>query len=322
MFTIVDTAIGAFLLHQATKDLYFNHDGSILGVGGMLRTLRHRKDPVIACFFVGMALSYGAMRLIAPEVLPKYPNMNWDLGTILFALITSILVGWGTKCCGGCTSKHILCGLPRLSPPSIVATIIFFTTAVATFKLLNPSLITSACLSNTPCYLSTPSLVLKSKPLCLLIFLSALAIERLSRLHNPRASTLVFSRRASRTTYLLCGYTSGLGLLVSGMASPAKVSAFFAFSLFPLDFTKWDPSLLMIILCGTLPNMARLRWSRYPFATITLRGITWRFVLGAAAFGIGWGASGICFGTAILRAVAQPTWGLLWLVGFWLGDLA
>lgn len=97
MFTIVDTAIGAFLLYQATKDLYFNHDGSILGVGGMLRTLRHRKDPVIACFFVGMALSHGAMRLIAPEVLPKYPNMNWDLGTILFALITSILVGWGTK---------------------------------------------------------------------------------------------------------------------------------------------------------------------------------------------------------------------------------
>lgn len=216
----------------------------------------------------------------------------------------------------------MLCGLPRLSPRSFIATAIFFTTAVATFHFLNPSLVTSACPSNTLCYRSTPSLVLKSRSLCLLLALSAIAIERLPRLYTTTPSTSASSKRARRATYLLCGYTFGLGLLVSGMASPAKVSAFFAFSLFPLDLTNWDPSLFMVILCGIIPNLARLRWRGYPFATTTLQGFNWRFVFGAAAFGIGWGASGICPGPAILRAVAQPIWGLLWLVGFWLGGLA
>lgn len=94
IFTIVDTAIGALLLRQATTTLLFNN-GSILGVSGLLRTFISTRSLTTVLFFAGMALSYVLMSSLAPEVLPEYPIVRWDEGTILFTLVTSILVGWG-----------------------------------------------------------------------------------------------------------------------------------------------------------------------------------------------------------------------------------
>jgi uncharacterized membrane protein YedE/YeeE len=115
------------------------------------------------------------------------------------------------------------------------------------------------------------------------------------------------------------------------MASPAKVQAFFAFSLFPLDITKWDPSLTLIILFGILPNIAQIQWrgflkapkfeTKFSLPTKKMSDVDVRFVLGAAAFGVAWGASGVCPGPAVLRAVGQPWWGALWFLGFWAGGL-
>ena len=44
--------------------------------------------------------------------------------------VAGFLVGFGTKLSNGCTSGHGLCGLPRLSPRSWVAVIIFLLTAM------------------------------------------------------------------------------------------------------------------------------------------------------------------------------------------------
>lgn len=96
MFTIVDTTIGALLLHQATTSLLF-YDGSILGVSGLLRTFMRIRSLPSGLVFIGIALSWAAMRFIAPEVLPEYPDVKWDQGTVLFALGTGVLVGWGTE---------------------------------------------------------------------------------------------------------------------------------------------------------------------------------------------------------------------------------
>jgi uncharacterized membrane protein YedE/YeeE len=41
-----------------------------------------------------------------------------------------LLVGFGTRLGGGCTSGHGVCGMARLSPRSIVATLIFMGTAM------------------------------------------------------------------------------------------------------------------------------------------------------------------------------------------------
>jgi len=46
--------------------------------------------------------------------------------------LSGVLVGFGTRLCNGCTSGHALCGISRLSPRSIVATVTFFGIGIVT----------------------------------------------------------------------------------------------------------------------------------------------------------------------------------------------
>ncbi len=48
----------------------------------------------------------------------------------LTLFVGGVLVGFGTQMAGGCTSGHALSGAPRLVPASLLATAVFFTTAV------------------------------------------------------------------------------------------------------------------------------------------------------------------------------------------------
>jgi len=47
-------------------------------------------------------------------------------------VVAGLIVGYGTSLGGGCTSGHGVCGIGRLSKRSIVATIVFVATAMAT----------------------------------------------------------------------------------------------------------------------------------------------------------------------------------------------
>ena len=51
-------------------------------------------------------------------------------------IAAGLMVGFGTRLGGGCTSGHGVCGLARLSPRSLVATAVFMTTAVVTSFVL------------------------------------------------------------------------------------------------------------------------------------------------------------------------------------------
>ncbi|HEX2011458.1 MAG TPA: YeeE/YedE family protein [Roseateles sp.] len=103
-------------------------------------------------------------------------------------------------------------------------------------------------------------------------------------------------------TALLAGLLFGLGLLVSGMADPAKVLGF-------LDLAgAWDPSLALVMagaIAVGLPvfrlGTARDRsWLGEAMRVPTARGIDRRLVLGSLAFGIGWGLAGFCPGPALV----------------------
>lgn len=107
----------------------------------------------------------------------------------------------------------------------------------------------------------------------------------------------------------LCGLLFGLGLLLSGMADPAKVLGF-------LDIAgRWDPSLALVMAgaigMGTpafaLARRRRLSWLGAPMQWPAARGIDRRLVLGALAFGVGWGLSGICPGPGLV-ALAMGEW--------------
>jgi uncharacterized protein len=51
-----------------------------------------------------------------------------------------LAVGVGTRLSGGCTSGHGICGMARLSPRSIVATVIFMVTAIVVVAIVRHGL--------------------------------------------------------------------------------------------------------------------------------------------------------------------------------------
>ena len=122
---------------------------------------------------------------------------------------------------------------------------------------------------------------------------------------------------------LLAGLVFGLGLIVSGMANPAKVLAF-------LDLAgRWDPSLALVMagaIAVGMPAFAYARRRRHALLgqAIQLPASTRldrRLVLGSLLFGVGWGLAGICPGPALVLLGAGQVKGVLFVVAMLAGML-
>lgn len=103
-------------------------------------------------------------------------------------------------------------------------------------------------------------------------------------------------------TSFLAGLVFGLGLILSGMADPAKVLGF-------LDLAgAWDPSLAFVMGGAIGVGMvaffvARKRTVSFLGAEMkmpTARHIDRRLVLGGLTFGVGWGVAGFCPGPGLV----------------------
>lgn len=103
---------------------------------------------------------------------------------------------------------------------------------------------------------------------------------------------------------LASGVLFALGLALSGMTRPEKVTGF-------LDFAgAWDPSLAFVMLGAIGVHVVALRFAKRrsrPFAAAVFEPldrerVDARLVLGAALFGVGWGLSGYCPGPALVSA--------------------
>ncbi|MVW74243.1 DUF6691 family protein [Pseudomonas xionganensis] len=99
----------------------------------------------------------------------------------------------------------------------------------------------------------------------------------------------------------LAGLLFGLGLLLAGMANPAKVLAF-------LDLAGvWDPSLALVMAGAIGVAAGPLTWARTratsllgaPMQLPVKRELDRRLIGGSLLFGIGWGIAGICPGPAV-----------------------
>ncbi len=111
-------------------------------------------------------------------------------------------------------------------------------------------------------------------------------------------------------TSLLAGLLFGLGMAISGMVDPARVTGF-------LDLAgAWDPSLAFVMggaLAVFMPGYFLLVKPRrqsllgQPMARVPAPKLDRRLIGGAALFGIGWGLVGICPGPALsLISSGQP----------------
>lgn len=104
----------------------------------------------------------------------------------------------------------------------------------------------------------------------------------------------------------IAGGLFALGLAISGMTEPAKVTAF-------LDVTgAWDPSLAFVMAAAIAVHLPLVRIARQRHAPLfdakfhwpKAHGIDARLLLGSAMFGVGWGLSGYCPGPALTSLVA------------------
>ena len=126
-------ALEGGILVGVAAALFVLLNGRIAGISGVLGGLVVPKKGDIArrsAFLVGLTAAPLVYTLFA--VLPT-PHI--DAGTNALAL-AGLLVGIGTRYGSGCTSGHGVCGVSRLSPRSLVATLAFMGSGFATVFVL------------------------------------------------------------------------------------------------------------------------------------------------------------------------------------------
>ena len=110
--------------------------GRILGISGILGGLLAPRTGDMGwrlAFLLGM----GAAPLVFAALMPPelLPVVRIDASEPVIAL-AGVLVGLGTRYGSGCTSGHGVCGISRLSPRSLIATLSFMAAGFATVYLL------------------------------------------------------------------------------------------------------------------------------------------------------------------------------------------
>lgn len=123
-FTPWASLAGGVLLGVASA-LFILLNGRILGISGILGGLLPPKSGDAGwriTFLLGMAAAPLVFTWLAPAGFLQPPRIEASNGVIVAA---GLLVGLGTRYGSGCTSGHGVCGLSRLSPRSLVATLTF-----------------------------------------------------------------------------------------------------------------------------------------------------------------------------------------------------
>ena len=131
-FIPVSGLVGGLLIGLSTL-LLILFNGRIAGISGIVGGLLARKGSEIgwrAVFVVGLLL--GAFVYVLATGGALSVNIQASLPVVLAA---GLLVGFGTRLGSGCTSGHGVSGIARFSKRSIVATLVFFITAIITVFL-------------------------------------------------------------------------------------------------------------------------------------------------------------------------------------------
>ena len=120
---------------------------------------------------------------------------------------------------------------------------------------------------------------------------------------------------------LLSGLIFGLGLIISGMANPAKVIGF-------LDITgPWDPSLVLVMAAAVA--VASIAFFFAERRTVSFLGTQMKFpharhidrrlIGGGLLFGIGWGIAGFCPGPGLVSLGTGQAKALVFVIAMLVG---
>jgi uncharacterized membrane protein YedE/YeeE len=123
------TALAGGLLIGLAAALLVLCNGRIAGISGILGGLLRPSTGGMGWRLAFLAGLVGAPVVYALAAALPRPQIDADWGTLVVA---GLLVGLGTRYGAGCTSGHGVCGLSRLSPRSLVATLAFMGAGFAT----------------------------------------------------------------------------------------------------------------------------------------------------------------------------------------------
>lgn len=119
----------------------------------------------------------------------------------------------------------------------------------------------------------------------------------------------------------ISGLIFGFGLILAGMANPAKVIGF-------LDLAgTWDPSLALVMGGGIAVGSVAFAFAKQrtksllglPMQLPTSRQLDTRLIGGSLMFGVGWGLAGICPGPALVLLGTGMVQGIVFVAAMLVG---
>ena len=225
-------------------------------------------------------------------------------------VIGGILVGFGTRMGNGCTSGHGVCGLPRFSIRSFVATCTFMMTGflMATLRFNYPFF------TNGIQFSDSYDNLFEWFTLCAFVALYIYFVLVIVQASSDRKREIFYS--------YLVGIIFGAGLMISGMCRMSKIIGFLI-----IDTNRWDPSLIFVMLSAVSVNLVTIRSilsrsapkHQVKFEVPNPKASPdARLVIGSAIFGLGWGLSGLCPGPGMINLFFL-THATFWILGLALG---
>lgn len=134
-FTPISALIGGGLIGLAAVIL-MAANGRIAGISGILSgaMVGENSERIWRAVFVGGLIVSPFVWTAFGGQMPRFDGMpGWPA-----IVVGGLLVGFGTGIGSGCTSGHGVCGISRLSPRSIVATVIFMAVGMGVVALVRP----------------------------------------------------------------------------------------------------------------------------------------------------------------------------------------
>jgi uncharacterized membrane protein YedE/YeeE len=134
MHPFLNAFLGGMLLGIAAS-IYLLVHGRITGISGMIdqmlqrNTWQGRGQSPVVWFIAGLTVT----PCLYTQVSQPQIQMTTSPGLLIIA---GLLVGFGTRFGSGCTSGHGICGISRLSPRSLIATMTFMLTGFVTVYII------------------------------------------------------------------------------------------------------------------------------------------------------------------------------------------
>ena len=132
-FTPISALMGGVIIGFAIL-LFFLFNGRLIGISGIASNFITQQDKRFDnfLFLIGLVLGPFVYKILSNKEIEIVISNSFVL-----LIIAGLLVGFGTRISGGCTSGHGISGISRFSLRSIIATITFILVGVITVLIKN-----------------------------------------------------------------------------------------------------------------------------------------------------------------------------------------